>query len=796
MLPRGWPPFVQWAVILIAALLIGVSLLIAAWPTSPATPLVSRKAWVIQGQAFQNVTPQPFEVSDSIRNSPQTVYWRTWSPDTRATMADIRTRPFKPSRFMAIPYGGFAGDPGIQLNLICQQTGQHLTVASARTNTQMTEALVQMPADWCRGDVVLDAHSQSTSEYIEVGTPFRISWLDYYKDSFLGLIGILAVVFIFAWGLVFLPNAISTMWGKEPESIVAGMVCFGLIGYAMFFVYFFSRSAGLVLSAVLFILEAGLLFWLSAYRREALMRAWQRWKSPTVLWGIVVLSAFSLALATHNGAGPWSVNARFTPVRWSTDNQIPMLISEYLFHGQDPRLVDLGPWKVSDRPPLAYGLMATFRLLSWLIASHRDGDSLYYKYQLIAGGVINGLWVVALYYLLSTLRLAHKGIYWVALVVGLTPFAIFNSVYIWPKMLGAAFALFAFIELFEPARNIELVRFVRFGTALLRAAALSALALLSHGGTAFGVIAAILVAVCYRRLPSFNLAMLASLIGLLILMPWGLWQHFIQPPGNALIKYAFSGHFGFGEESKGVFETVRDAYASLTPSSWLDIKLRAIRVFLVGDSSAHKAAEAAAITSFYGGQRVNGFFYLGPSLGALVVGFIPLLFLKPSTATETIHRHAHRLAQIMVGTGSFAVFLYAFFGFHDFWIHMQSYQAILMIVAGLALALYNCEKWYFDMVLKISILYTAWVWCIDPLVTSSNLAYFPAITLCLIAVWIYRYFWFFSDSCGNGRCAAGSLGQTIPAGERSSGKLQTSHFTSTAAAQGGFANCSAPDAEQ
>ncbi len=40
-------------------------------------------------------------------------------------------------------------------------------------------------------------------------------------------------------------------------------------------------------------------------------------------------------------------------------------------------------------------------------------------------------------------------------------------------------------------------------------------------------------------------------------------------------------------------------------------------------------------------------------------------------------------------------------------------------------------------------------------------------------------------------CAAGYPDQTIPAAERSSGKLRIGHFTSTAAAWGGFANCSA-----
>lgn len=718
-------------------LFIGISLLIAAWPSQRATPLISKNEWSIQGQAFQNVTPLAYEVRDSIRNSPETVYWRTWSPGTLTTKADISTYPFKPSRYMAIPYGGFAGDSDIQLKLICKQTDRYLTVASARTNTQMTEALIEVPTGWCAGDVILNAQSQSNSQYIEVGTPFKISWLDYNKNSFIGLIGIFALVFAFVWGFIFVPSALANLYGKTSESVVIGMATFGVVGYAMFFIFFHSRTAGYVFASLLFIFEACLLLWMRIRHSETLVRSWQSWKSPTLLWAIVALTAFCLAVATNNGAGPWTVNALFYPVRWSSDNQLPMQISEYLFHGLDPRTLNLGPWKISDRPPLAYGLMSTFRLLSWLIASHNDGYSLYYQYEQITGIIINGLWIVALYYLLTSLRLDRRGIYWIALVVGMTPFAIFNSVYIWPKMLGASFALFAFIQLFEPTQYIEHKQHARFSSALLWAALLSGLALLSHGGTAFGIVAAIVMAIWYRGLPSLRLAIRAGLIGLLTLVPWALWQHFEQPPGNALVKYAFSGNFGFGEEAKGVLATVRDAYAKLTLSSWAEMKLGALRVLFDGEGSTCGVQEIGSISSYYGLLRSQDFFYFGPSLRFLALGFIPLFFSRRLLSLDARKDRLIHYARIMVSTGLLSIGCYSLVGFDCYINHMQSYQAMLEIFTGLALALYSANRWYFELSLKMSILYGIIVWILDPLVSAPSVYMAPIIVLCIIALAIY-----------------------------------------------------------
>lgn len=733
---RGW---VKRTIILAITIVIAASLLLAAWPSPPASALITKNDWHVNGEAYQNVLPSRFEIGNDIRVSAQSVYWRTWHPETGATVATITTSPFKASTYMAIPYGGFAGAPGIQIDLRCMPSGKTIPVATARSNTQMTEAMVRVPHGWCNGDVVLSANSQSTSKYVEVGTPFRISWIEYYKNSFLGLVGIFAVVFAFAWGMAFLPTAVALWFGKRKGLVVSGIACLGLIGYAMFFLFFFSSIAGKAVSACLFLFEAVLISWLYVRRRSDFTNALEQWKTPTALWMTVSFVAFLLAVATYNGAGPWTVNALFKPVQWSSDNQLPMQIAEYLFHGFDPRTLPYGPWKISDRPPLSYGLMATLRLLSWIIVNHRDGASLYYQYELMIGIIVNGLWVVAIYQLLIALELCSRKVYVILLVVGTSGFAIFNSVYIWPKMLGAAFGLIAFMLLFEPQHYLASGKHQSYGRAFLGAALFSGLALMSHGGTAFGVIAAILVATWFRGLPSPALAAKAVLIGLLVLAPWWLWQHFEQPPGNALIKFAFAGDYGFDHEGQGVLSAVLGAYSRLTFSSWLDLKLHALQVLISGSGSTCGVQEIAPITSLYGQLRTQDFFYFGPSLRFLALGFLPLFLMRKRPDDNSSGPRLH-LARIMVGTGLLSIGLYALFGFHCFINHAQSYQAILEVMGGLVLVLQDANRWYFDLCLKMSILYGVVVWILDPIVTATYIHLTAIACLCLIALFLYHFF--------------------------------------------------------
>lgn len=256
----------------------------------------------------------------------------------------------------------------------------------------------------------------------------------------------------------------------------------------------------------------------------------------------------------------------------------------------------------------------------------------------------------------------------------------------------------------------------------------------------FGIIASILVALRYRGLPSIGLTMGTALIGLALLAPWSLWQHFEQPPGNALIKYLLAGNFGFGEQYKSVSATVHDAYAVLSPWSWLRMKLHALRVLTLGETWHCGTMEPIQGCSIYGRLRTYDYRLFGQSLRFLVVGFVPF-FLMGRVYVKGEHplslRHFIRL---LVGTGLLSIGIHLIIGFNSDFNHMQSYQSILEVLVGLALALHCSKRWYFDLALKLSMLYALVVWILDPLASAPDLALLPVLMLCAIAITCYGWF--------------------------------------------------------
>src|SRR5262249_57550285 len=71
------------------------------------------------------------------------------------------------------------------------------------------------------------------------------------------------------------------------------------------------------------------------------------------LGGVAVSVGYTgFVCAWDNGGDRWAGNALFTPLRWSSDNQIPIWFADALYHGARPETIRWGPWLASDREPL------------------------------------------------------------------------------------------------------------------------------------------------------------------------------------------------------------------------------------------------------------------------------------------------------------------------------------------------------------------------------------------------------------------------------------------------------------
>lgn len=710
----------------LVALVFLASLVINAMPEPKARALIGPTDWVVTGGFFNNAQPKPYESRLSIAKSNVARYWRSWSPETGPTQGVVATKAFRPARFMMVPYGGFAGSPGIEAYLLCIVSGARKPLATARTNNQWVESPLFVPKSWCPSDVQVVVRSTSSTKFIEVGTPFEINAISYLKTRAIGQFAPFLLCFLIIAGAIILIAALAERFHLSRSAVHSGIIGLGVLGFAFFFLYFYAARVANGLALIIALLSLAALAkavrnsWRDpvAAHRDPLSVAFREWSELFAVWLIAATALFFLAQAITNGAGPWTPNARFAPVQWSTDNQIPALVAEFLFHGEDVRTIDFGPWKISDRPPLMYGLLALLRAPVALITASNEGHSLFYQISFAGGLIINTLAVPIVLFIGRQIGLSRRHGYLVAAMLALTPFVIFNSIYIWPKLLGGAFGILALWTIWEydPIRGFS--RFSSDGRPIATAATLSALALMSHGGTVFGILAMLAWTACLRGLP--RLAPLATgfVAGIAIILPWSLWQHFEQPPGNALIKFAFANTFGFGEESKGVLATIQQAYSKLTWIDLLKAKGHGLMSLLYGYPSQCGPGEMSQLAQgkVLAERRITDFIYLGPSLNFLGVGiFIALLGWHRRRSTATGYP-ADRwvVAAHLLGVGVLGVLLDVVLTLDCYINHHQSYESILEILLALILFLTCSHGWLAKLALALAAAYTAVVWIIQP----------------------------------------------------------------------------------
>ena len=705
------------------AILAMLSVAIAIYPDPHARALVSATGIVVDSGFVRYEAPKDFEVRESILHSPELVTWRTWNPVDGSVPGDAHTVPFHMPRYMAIPYQGFAGDPGIRFYVQCLTSGATLEVAAAPTNTQWSEVLVSRPRNWCKGDSRIVVHSDSHEKYIAFGTPFRISSISWLKTRVIGLFGLFLLLLGAVVGLCLSFSITLRRAWPQGDALALGMIGLGVTGYLLFFAFYFSGQIGMVASiGALLVAAAGLARLAGFYRRagpagtatrDSVLVAWQ---GPLLGWVVVSLSYFLLLYSADSGAGPWLANARFSPARWSSDNQLPMLISEYLVRFKLTDL-DLGSWLISDRTPLSYGLHGWLRLQSLWITRGNDGPYLAPFVHTLIGIILNTAWVPVLVHILRCLGLTPRRIAIAVATSALLPFCLFNSIYIWPKLLGGSFGLLAvWVLLVKPregASESEL------GGRWVQAAMLSALALLSHGGTVFGIVAMLLVAAFAVPLARVRTLLASGIAAAALLMPWMLWQKFVQPPGNALLKSVFAGTFGFDEKDIGVLETIRRSYSHLTPGTWLTMKADALRlVFLPANEKTCGYSEMAVGGSSVDRWRIDDFMSLVPSIKFLWLGLIVFVMLK----IRKQRPEGYRAACLLLGVGLLGIAIDTLAAWDCQLIHTQSYQSILAFIIGLLLFLLKLGPTRFGMLAAASsIAYGVIVWVWDPLSDAIRL---------------------------------------------------------------------------
>jgi hypothetical protein len=257
---------------------------------------------------------------------------------------------------------------------------------------------------------------------------------------------------------------------------------------------------------------------------------------------------------------------RFVEGGLPPDNALPAQFAERIGLGESThQFVD--DWNGSDRPPLQSGFILLFSGPAVLLRHAETGAA-------AASVVAQILWIPGTHAFLRALGVPFRLALVALTFAALTSTIVVNSVFTWPKLLAAALVLAALALLMSRGEANLRARSLFVGAVVA-----STLGLLAHGGTAFALPTLVVFALWQFRRERFRALVGDALWGaaafVALYTPWLLFQRFVDPPGDRLLKWHLAGAIPVTDDS--FFTVVRRAYSSLSfgeilANKWANLK--------------------------------------------------------------------------------------------------------------------------------------------------------------------------------------------------------------------------------
>ncbi|MDZ5650674.1 hypothetical protein [Nitrospirillum sp. BR 11828] len=488
----------------------------------------------------------------------------------------------------------------------------------------------------------------------------------------------------------------SVRWFRAPaERIILAGVGYGLVGYIAFGAYFLSSQIGRVvtLTVALALLVTS---WRSGWWKGGAAR-----RDPLVSV-LLLMVTFTIALAATGLAYGGFVDVlaeaavRFTH-HLPIDNELPRMFGDGLYGNHVPRPL-AGDWLSSDRPPLQTGLELEVALLAPKLGWRHN-----LIYQLASMGG-QSLFLAGLAAYLSAWRLKGGAIAVALVACGFSAIAVIHGYFVWPKLMAAGFILMTAALLLSPKYH-EIRESAPHGGLV---GATAALAMLSHGGAAFLLIALTLTFLALGRLPHwrFILAGLACFVALML--PWSLYQALIDPPGNRLLKFQLADVVPV--DPRGTWTTLRDAYGALSWQEIIQTKWsNFLQIFSAGlemprwlwsAGAALLSGDTARYQALSESLRGQLFFLTSAPISAFYLGLPAVLLV--------VRREAAAARFVLVTGAAFlmtaVVWSLAMFKAGSTITHQGTLAMPLMAIAAGAVGLYALSPWLAIAVTAVEVL--------------------------------------------------------------------------------------------
>jgi hypothetical protein len=699
------------ALALSVAVAIGTGAVVFYVPGSAPAPLVGPLGWNAVGAFEQNARPGLDEVARSIVEDPGARFFRSWRPVEGSGPGRVESPEFAPGRRFWVPIVGYPTADRIDVFVECLSNRNRLPVATGDSHETWVQRLVRVPSGWCSGRARLVAVSDSRRDYVGIGTPYSASSLDEWRRAlptqmFLHGLAFFPLIGLFV-GCALLSSACPL--GRAREVAIAASAL-GVAGYLAFFAAWRGLSP---LWPLILVAPAALAVFLGRARGHRVqLRLPTGFTQAIVAWYGLSLGLQLIVVGANVGAGPWDANSVFAPAIWSTDHLLPSVVSEALYQHRPVAGALGGGWHVSDRPPLQAGLLLLERpVWHWVVPAYRSAEALPIL-RSATGIVAQSSAVVAAFVFARGILRSYRGWQWAVLAALFSPFFLFNSVYTWPKLLSAAYALIGASLLWALARESRAAE--RLGAAAL-AGVLFGLSMLAHAGVAVGLLALPIVFFLVQGRWRVVEMALAALVAFVVMLPWTQWQRHVDPPGNALTKYGLAGTFDFEHPERSVTEAVVERYRGLDTQEWVGTRIDALKTMIGSSTPASVQWVQDGARTPLGRLRVSDFLFILPAMRVLIVPLFWPLWLRVSAAPRKPGQpELIRVWSGLIAGAGAGLLINALLMWDNHTALTQSYLTLTLIYLAAACGMLLMTPMARAIVIALQAAYTAIVWVAAP----------------------------------------------------------------------------------
>jgi hypothetical protein len=629
--------------------------------------------------------------------NPDILLWGSGG-DGNTETGRLTSQAFTAPPLFSVFIAGWVNTPNNQLVVQRLDTQEQLSLVAGNVGNRWKRLYWWLPRAWVGKPVqvvAVDGNPKSPG-WIGISSPLQSSFFSWLRDCVPSIA--LVPLYLLYFALFLTPGLVlATLWMQRfplHPALTLGLatVFNALLGYLAFWLYFFNQAVGIGASVLLLLATVG--YWVQWARGKVAIRP--AWSADTVIPTLLMLVVGLLYLAVLFMTQAGDILSTHAGVRFFSgfppDNILPHMVAEKLYAGQSPKgLFD--EWLSSDRPPLQTGMVLLQRPVAFF-----GGHDIQLHYQLLCT-MLQTTWIAALWAVCRMLCLAGWQIAIVSSFAIFSGFFLFNSVYVWPKLIAATLMVFAFAVL-QPCLY-ERRRPTTLETGLAGCAA--GLGMMGHGGVVFTIPAIALMLIRPRNFPAVKPIIVGCLLFSLMLAPWMAYQKLYEPPGNRLLKWHLAGVVKIDDRTFS--QALKDSYGQLSLSKIAQNKWDNLKTLMNNPYVTLPESEKP-----YNARRQE-FFHTLPALSVLNVGW--LIWLLLPWAKQVRQRISVQRGHLVLGVGvaSLLVWVLMMFGPFTTIVHQGSYANMLLLGIGLANLISQLPKplCYILVGLQSGLFFQVWV---------------------------------------------------------------------------------------